>query len=344
MAFNAHARPGSQRAAGLREVAQRAGVSAATVSNTLNRPHLVAAETQVRVRTAIEELGFVPHLGASSLKKGRNRLIGLVIPDVTNSFYNEIARGVLEAADLVRYSVVLCNSQDDPRREQEQLQVLAEQRAVGALVVPRSADQERLYRLRELGARLVMIDRAVPEDEGCSVAIDDVHGGRIAMQHLLDTRGSDVMLVNGAVSIRQCADRRAGAQQALRGYGAVVESLVEHAVSDMTVEAGEEVGRAIAASPPPAGIFCTNDQLAIGVIRGLTRAGVAVPGTTSVVGYGNLGIATVGHVPLTSVDQPKYELGLVAVQLLLSEIDLPVRHQHSATVFQPTMIIRESAP
>jgi LacI family transcriptional regulator len=333
------------KTAGLREVAAEAGVSAATVSNTLNRPEMVAPETRARINAAIERLGFVAHLGASSLKRGKNRLIGLLLPDVTNPFYNEIARGALEAADELRYAVVLCNSQDEPARETRQLQMLAEQRAVGVLVVPLSADRTRLDQLRQLGSRLVVIDRAVPESTGCSVSIDDVHGGRLATQHLLDTRGPDLALVNGHDAIRQCADRRTGAREAWATTGLPSGRLPEHVVDEMTSAEGARIGRELARAGAPRGVVCTNDQLAVGVIRGLSESGVDVPARTAVVGYGNLAIAAEAAVPLTTVDQPKYALGHVAVERLIEEIDQPDgAHRHAATVFRPTMVLRRSAP
>ena len=139
------------------------------------------------------------------------------------------------------------------------------------------------------------------------------------------------------------ADRHAGAQTAWVGAGGS-GTVQEYVVPEMTTAAGEKVGLAMARTHVPRGVLCTNDQLAIGVIRGLTDSGVDVPTTTAVVGYGNLAIAADAPVPLTTVDQPEYALGQVAVELLLSEMDLPQRrHAHSATVFQPTMILRNCA-
>jgi LacI family transcriptional regulator len=327
---------------GLAAVAKEASVSIATVSNTLNHPDVVSEATRARVLAVIERLDFVPNTAAASLRRGSNRLIGLVVPDITNPFYAGIARGVSEASDLHRYGVILCNSRDDAERELSQLQLLAEHRAAGALVVPLTADHSRLARLRSLGTHLVLIDQEA--DEGCAALMDDVLGGRIAVEHLLDTRGHQIAVVNGHHSIVQCADRWTGAREAFTRAGADPSMLTEIQVTDMTIEAGENAVPDLLAGGAPAGIFCTNDQLAIGVARGLLARGIDVPTSTAVVGYGDL-FGADAPIPLTTVEQPKDALGRAAVELLMQELrEGDGLHRHSSTVFRPNLVIRQSAP
>lgn len=330
------------RELGLLGVARLAGVSTATVSNTLNRPQLVSPVTRDKVMAAIDALDFVPNRAAATLRQGFNRLLGLVIPDIVNPFYAAIVDAVSDAADRNRYAVALCVSHDDPVRELRQFDTLAEQRAAGALVVPVTADSSRLSQLRMVGARLILIDRVADPADACSVAIDDVHGGVLAVDHLLDCAGTGVSIVNGSLSIPQCADRRTGARQALSARGVDPESLVEFTVDEMTIEAGIEVGRRIAASGAPRRIFCINDQLAIGVIRGMALEGVSTPEQAAVVGYGDLALGTEGTLPLTTVGQPKREMGDAAVTKLLAELHEGSDHQHSATIFEPHLIVRGS--
>ncbi|MGK9147889.1 LacI family transcriptional regulator [Plantibacter flavus] len=363
---------------GFAAVARLAGVSNATVSNTLNRPEIVAPATRERVLAAIKELDFVPNRAAATLRQGTNRLIGLVIPDIANPFYSAIARGVTEAAAERGYTVALCVSHDDADLELRHFEMLAEHRAAGALVAPLSADASRLAQLRRVGSRLVLMDRTAPEGTGCSVAIDDVHGGRLAMTHLLETRGpahaptpgaparsrqalhdapgvrararstdgGGFTLVNGDLAIPQCTDRRTGARAAFTAAGLDPDALHEITVAEMTVAAGIAAGREIAATrPTTAGVFCTNDQLALGVIRGLNGGGLDVPVDVSVVGYGDLSLAADGRVPLTTVEQPKDELGHVAVEILLAELGADrSSHVHVTRTLEPHLVVRESAP
>ncbi|MBD8104592.1 LacI family DNA-binding transcriptional regulator [Plantibacter sp. CFBP 8775] len=335
---------------GFAAVARLAGVSNATVSNTLNRPEIVAPATRERVLAAIEELDFVPNRAAATLRQGTNRLIGLVIPDIANPFYSAIARGVTEAAAELGYTVALCVSHDDPDLELRHFEMLAEHRAAGALVAPLTADASRLAQLRRVGSRLVLMDRTAPEGTGCSVAIDDVHGGELAVAHLLGrpAQASDgsIVLVNGDLAIPQCADRREGARNAFIAAGLDPDDLREVTVDEMTVDAGRIAGRRIAArTPRPTGVFCTNDQLALGVIRGLDDGGLTVPDEVSVVGYGDLALAADGRVPLTTVEQPKDELGRVAVEILLAELGADrAAHEHVTRTLEPHLVVRESAP
>ncbi|WP_350347566.1 LacI family DNA-binding transcriptional regulator [Agromyces sp. G08B096] len=326
---------------GFAAVARLAGVSPGTVSNTLNRPEKVAAATRERVLAAIEALEFVPNRAASALRLGSSKLIGLVVPETTNPFYAAIASAVSEEAARLGYLMALCVSHDDPDLELASFNALAEQRAAGVLVVPLSADRDRLRRLRMVGARLVLVDRTADPEEGCSVAVDDVRGGRLAVEHLVDSGCSSIVVVNGDLDIPQCADRSAGAHAAAAAAGVQLREVV---VERMTVEAGAQAGAALA-SDPPMGVFCANDQLAVGVITALTDAGVRVPEDVAVVGYGDLEIADIGRVPLTTVEQPKARVGRAAVDALAAELSTDAeQHEHVAAVFAPRLVVRRSAP
>nr|WP_119290589.1 substrate-binding domain-containing protein [Streptomyces sp. YIM 130001] len=357
-----------QRPARIQDVAAAAGVSVATVSNVLNRPGRVTAETSARVLTAVRELDYVAHPGASGLRSGRTRSLGLVVPDIVNSFYARIAGGAADAAYERGYALTLCHSGDDPQRERAYFDLLADQRTTGVVVVPMAADPDRLARLRRRGIPLVTTDRTGPVSDGCSVAVDDVHGGRVAVGQLLadrtqqtapsgeradpDTpddsaapvREPSVVVVNGSRDIQQCADRYRGAEEAVASrLGAHLRELV---VPTMTVASGEAAGRELAASPAlPTAAFCTNDYLAVGLIRGLQAHGVRVPEDVRVAGYGDLEVATLSDLPLTTIRQPVEELGRTAVDLLLDEVEAaPGGHAHTSRVFSPTLVVRDSAP
>lgn len=312
------------------------------MSNALNRPEIVSDPTRERVQRAIEELDFVPNRAAATLRQGYNRLLGLVIPDISNPFYAAIVDAVVDAADRHRYAVALCASHDDPDRERRHLAVLAEQRAAGALVVPLTADSSRLAQLRLVGSHLIVIDRVADTAESCSVAVDDVMGGQLAVSHLLACEGDGITLVNGPAAIPQCADRRAGAAKAMADAGFEPSSIVEYEVAEMTVEAGVEIGRRIVADGAPRRVFCTNDQIATGVMRGLTAAGVRIPDDASVVGYGDLSLESPERPLLTTVVQPKQALGEVSVTLLLEELTEGQSHRHVARILQPELIVRAS--
>ncbi|MGP3989795.1 LacI family DNA-binding transcriptional regulator [Streptomyces sp. 3N207] len=327
------------RPARIQDVAEAAGVSVSTVSNVLNRPDRVKPETAARVRTAISALDYVPHTGAAGLRSGRASSLGLVLPDVANSFYSRIARGAAEAAYEHGFSLALCDSGDDPEREQGYLSMLVEQRAVGVVVVPLTADPERLARLRRRGIPLVLADRSSMAEDGCSVSVDDVAGGLLAVRHLLAGGAREVLVVNGRLEIRQCADRYQGARQAVRGRrGARLRQIT---AEQMTAASGEDIARQLADMPDA--VFCTNDFLAVGLCRGLAERGVRVPEDVRVVGYGDLDAAGFAATPLTTIHQPVEDLGRAAVDMLLDEVEAQGEHVHESRVFSPHLRHRASA-
>lgn len=328
---------------GIREVARLAGVSIGTVSNVLNNPDVVSEATQIRVRAIVDHLGFVPNHSAVELRYGRSRMIGLVVPDITNPIYAEVARGAVAAASARGYVVVLCNTDNDAPTESRDLEVLHEQRAAGVLLVPSGKPPEQLTRLRERGMRVVFIDRATANTEACSVSLDDVLGGQLAVEHLIQQGAKRIALVNGPSSIRPCVDRRRGARRAIQAAGLPREALVEVAAKPMTVAGGIEAAqRLYEQGPLPDAIFCANDLLAVGVISQLARNGITIPDDVAVGGYDDIETAAEARVPLTTISQPKYDLGQAAAELLLKELDDAGEHRHERLLFRPRLVIRDS--
>lgn len=329
----------------LSDVAKAAGVSSGTVSNTLNRPEAVSDATRRRVLAAIATLDFVPNEGAARLRSGSSRLLGLVVPDIGSSFYAEIAKGVARRAEERGHAMLLFDTGDDPEREVRQLETLARHRSIGALIAPRMADERQLRRLRALNMHLVLIDRPASEHDGCSVSIDDVQGGRMAARHLQVLGRGRLTFVAGPAGVPQ-ADRRLQGFREILGDGGAGLDVVHVESPDFL--GGEEAARSMVVSGSRAdGVFCVNDQLAVGVVNELTRSGVRVPQDVAVVGYGDTSVARSASVPLTTVRQPMSDLGRAAVDHLISESEGMAEsrmHHHSSTVFQPSLVVRESAP
>ncbi|HLH59321.1 MAG TPA: substrate-binding domain-containing protein [Streptosporangiaceae bacterium] len=331
-------------AAGMKDVASLAGVAVGTVSNVLNHPDLVRPQTRARVEAAMEELGFIPNASARQLRAGRSRCLGLVVLDVTNPFFTEVARGVEDYAQAQGYAVILCNSDEAEDKERRYLRLLEEQRVRGVLITPVHGRAAALRRIRDRGTPVVLLDRPGPADY-CSVAVDDRQGGELAVAHLLGLGHRRIALVNGPVAIRQCADRRRGAYQAVVKAGLDPAAvLTEITVPAMNTRCGADAFDELrAARVPPAAAFCTNDLLALGLLRRLSQSGAQVPGDIAIVGYDDIDFAADSAVPLTSVRQPKYQLGRTAAELILEEADRPEDHEHRRLVFTPELIIRASS-
>lgn len=331
--------------ANIRTVAQRAEVSVGTVSNVLNHPELVAEATRHRVELAIEDLGFVRNGSARQLREGRSRTIGLIVHDVANPFFTDVARGVEDAANDAGSAVILCNSDGSEDKEGRYLRVLEEQRVAGILITPVGPDLRQLERLRARSRNVVLLDRQSSTADQCSVAVDDVRGGELGVAHLLALGHERIGFVNGPTRVRQCADRRTGVLRALRTASLdPKEALVEITTPRLNFRGGEQsVETLLASAARPTAVFCNNDLMAIGVLRGLSKAGVRVPDEVALVGYDDIDFAALSSVPLTSVRQPRYELGYTAAQLLLGEAESPAAHEHQQIMFQPELVVRESS-
>jgi LacI family transcriptional regulator len=324
----------------LRDVAKSAKVSVGTVSNVLNRPEIVAEKTLLRVRETIKELGFVPNGFARQLRFGNSRTIGLIVPDVANPFFTEVARGVEDGANKREYAVFLCNSDESVVKEERYINVLIEQQVRGVLFAPSDIKSNRMDEMKTRGISVTLLDREQKGNDHCSVSVDDVYGGRIAIEYLGELGHHNIAWVAGPESIPQVADRGVGVAKAAKAGGLNIETI---RVQLQNSAQGEEAAKLILQLPTlPTAVFCANDLLALGVMRGLMAAKVKVPDQVSILGYDDINFASSAAVPLSSISQPAYQMGVTAADLLLSECEDGENHQHQQIRFQPKLVERES--
>ena len=327
--------------ASIRDVADRAGVSVGTVSNVLNHPEKVTAASAERVHAAIDELGFVRNDAARQLRAGRSRSIGLVVMDVRNPFFTEVARGAEERAAAEGLSILLGNSGERQDRENAYLDLFEQQRVFGVLIAPVIEDLPRLERLRSYGIPTVLVDREPHGRTFPSVAVDDVMGGYLAVRHLAEIGRRRVAFVGGQVNIRQVTDRLVGGQKAVAETAGMTLEVI--GTNALTVEEGRQVGLRIAERRPaerPDGVFAANDLLAVGLLQALVMSGVTrIPEDLALVGYDDIDFAAAAVIPLTSIRQPAALIGSTAVDLLMRQIgDDEVGNEHIQ--FQPELIVR----
>ncbi len=331
-------------AVSVREVAAAASVSVGTVSNVLNRPAKVAPATTERVLRAIDELGFVRNDAARQLRAGRSRSIGLVVLDVGNPFFAEVVRGAETRADEAGLSVLVGNSDDDASREGSYLDLFREQRVNGVLITPASDDLGRLQRVSDAGTPVILVDHEAPGSSFGSIAVDDVEGGHLAASHLLSVGRRRIAFVAGPLSIRQVADRLAGARRAVNAVPGATLEVVE--MPSLTVLQGRAAGEALverAAADRPDAIFAANDLLAVGVLQALSMlADLRVPEHIALIGYDDIDFASAAVVPLSSIRQPAALIGYTAVDLLLKELDDPHGEHDRNVRFRPELVVRQS--
>lgn len=327
----------------IRDVAQRAGVSVGTVSNVLNHSEKVAPSSVERVQAAIDELGYVRNDAARQLRAGRSSTVGLVVLDVRNPFFTDIARGAEDAATQAGLSVILGNSDENVKREATYLDLFEEQRVRGVLISPYRDITARLARMRQRGIPVVLVDRRSSDGQFSSVSVDDVAGGRIAVEHLLATGRRRIAFAGGALDIRQIADRLEGAQSVLADRSDATLEVIATPASQ--VADGRAIGEAIAdraAADRPDAVFAANDLVAIGVLQGLlSRPGIRVPEDVAIIGFDDIDFASAAVVPISSVRQPRQLIGETALRILVDEAADPSLPRQQV-VFEPELVERES--
>lgn len=331
-------------AVSVREVAALAGVSLGTVSNVLNRPDKVAPGTVERVQSAIATLGFVRNDSARQLRAGRSSTVGLIVLDGGNPFFTDVARGAEDAAMDSGLAVLIGNSDESTDRERTYVDLFEERRVAGLLISPAGDDLSRLARLRDQGTAVVLVDRRADDEHFASVSVDDIAGGRIAVEHLAAIGRTHVAFVGGPFGIRQVADRHAGALAAAQAAGIRLEALP---TTSLSVLEGRRIGEAIQARPAaerPDAVFAANDLLAVGLEQAfIMRGTIAVPEQIAIVGYDDIAFAESAVVPLTSVRQPAQDLGRRAIELLTKQVeqgqDIDLEHVE----FTPELVVRQSS-
>ena len=225
----------------MKDVATLAGVSVGTVSNVLNSPDLVSAATQERVRQAIDKLGLGPQrVGPSGLRAGRSRSVGMVVIDIANPFFTDVVLGAEDHFHLAGYSVHVGNSAQTAEREVAHLALFEEQRVRGILLAPIREMTERVAELRRRGIAVVLVDRMTNGNDTCSVGVDDLEGGRLAAQHLIDQGHRSIAFVGGPSTLHQVRDRRMGAELATARAG---DDVVLLAISTPSLDVESGSGR-----------------------------------------------------------------------------------------------------
>ena len=327
----------------IKDVAAHAGVSVGTVSNVLNGRDTVSPGVVERVRASIDALGYVRNDAARQLRAGRSRAIALIVLDVGNPFFAAVARGAEARAAADGYVVLLGSSGADADQERLYLDQFREQRVAGVLLTPADAAGDVVERLAAAGIPVVLVDEQTAGDDVCTVSVDDVEGGYLAVAHLLARGRRRIAFVAGPLTTRQVSDRLAGARRAVAEVEGAALEVVE--TGAMTVLAGRAAGEGLRErSDRPDAVFAANDLLAVGVLQALTMLGdIRVPDDIALVGYDDIDFAAATVVPLTSVRQPAEALGSTAVDLLLRQLDGDVAPAERQVRFRPELVVRASS-
>jgi LacI family transcriptional regulator, repressor for deo operon, udp, cdd, tsx, nupC, and nupG len=326
-----------RRSYNIREVAQAAKVSVATVSRTLQMPDLVAPQTRSRVQEAIERLGYTPNAQARMLRTARTHVIVALVPDISNPFFAEVIRGIEQVAHQNRYSVLLGDTQNSRVREKAYADLLATKQADGLITllphVPRVAVSGPVP--------IVNACEYVKDKSVTSVYVDNVAAAREAVEYLMTLGHRDIAFVTGPMDSPISIDRDLGYEQALQ-FGGLKRDRRLTAIGDFSVESGiRAIDTLLAQGQRFTAAFCSNDEMAIGAIRAIKSNGLKVPEDISVIGFDDIRFARYMDPPLTTVAQPKDELGREAMNMLIEILrgtDVPARKR----ILPTQLVIRAS--
>jgi LacI family transcriptional regulator len=325
------------------EVANRASVSIATVSNVIRGTKRVSPQLEERVRAAMLELDYSPNAIARGLKAKQSYMLGLVLPDITNPFFPGIIRGAEDAAFDRGYFLVTVNTDEQVGRERRVMCALRSYRADGILLVSApSADAEHIRRTISCGVSVVFLDRLVPGVKADAVLLDNVRGAEECVRHLLQLGHRRIAIITGPLALQNARERLQGYKDAIRACDVPFDpALVLE--GDYRMESGWRLMRDLVSRKAKAtAVLVCNGVMTVGALKAAEEAGVEFPRDMSIATFDDLAVDRSSHPHLTVVVQPSYEMGARAATLLIDRIEGRMTGAPVTVRVAPTLVGRES--
>lgn len=325
--------------ASIKDVARHANVSISTVSHVVNRTRFVSDKARADVEAAIRALDYVPSAVARSLKSKTTKTLGMLIPNCSNPYFAEIVRSVEDHCFASGYTLILCNTDDEPRRQSVYLQVLAEKRVDGLIIISTGETSDLHDLLQGLTTPTVLLDREVTHVHCDLVETAHLLGGQVATEHLVALGHRHIACIGGPADLSPSAQRIQGWRNALAAAG-LADDLLWH--SDFSSQGGFTAMQEILQSAHrPTAVFVCNDLMGIGALSAAHEAGLRVPQDLSVIGFDDIELARFTSPPLTTIVQPKQRIGQLAVDMLLERIQ-GGRLDAKQILLQPELVVRAS--
>lgn len=326
----------------IKEVAKRAGVSPSTVSRVLTGNVPVSDAARDRVLSAVRELNYQPNVLAQGLKGGRIKTIGLLVPNVRNLVFPAAIRGIEDMANKHGYTVVLCNTDENPAKERFYIDNLRRRLIDGFIFSTARPGNDLILRLQEEGFPVVCLIRQHPDVTADAVVLDNYGGAYAAVRYMLGRGLRQIALINGSLDILLYRQRFEGYQSALAEAGqSLPPEYIVHDISGWE-DAWQAMTTMLQSGVRPDAVFATSDPKAVGVIRAVKDAGLRVPEDISVMGFDNFDLAAHLDPPLTTVAQPFYDMGAKACERLIKIIEAKRRPQPRVKVLPAQLVIRKS--
>lgn len=325
----------------IRDVAELAGVHPSTVSRVINNDSRISEKTKNKVLLIIKKLGYTPNAIARGLKIKRTYTLGMLIPDITNPFFAEIARGVEDAANANGFNIILCNTDDKLKKERIYLEILKGKRVDGLILGTAHIKDKSIIELEKKKFPYILLSRNIEGlDKNC-VIVDDVAGGIMVTEYLIKLGHRRIAHITGPPTVRAANNRLEGYKFALEKHQIEYhEELVKE--GDFRIKGGYQVmKRFLKLAEPPTAIFAANDLLALGAMQAIQREKYRIPEDFCIIGFDDIRLASFVYPPLTTIRQPMLEMGALAVKMLLKIIEEGEFNQRKI-VLKSKLIIRES--
>jgi LacI family repressor for deo operon, udp, cdd, tsx, nupC, and nupG len=322
------------------DVAKLANVSPATVSRVLSNPDLVSKETREKVLNVINQVNYKPHIVARQFRTKETKIILVVVPDITSAFFSKVLRGIEHVAINNGYQVILGDTENDTERESEYINLLLQKQADGMVLLTARLDKTKL---EEISDHFPMV-LACEYMDGLNVptvSIDNISSARKATEHLIRLGHTKIAHITGPINVILSRDRMRGYQQAMMSHDIEIDSAYIQE-GDFTFESGyNQMLKLLAFENPPTAVFAFNDEMAMGAVKAAKDSGLNVPEDLAVVGFDNIKMSSVIEPNLTTINQPKYEIGKKAMELLLKLIN-GESIKKKKFVMRDELVIRES--
>jgi LacI family transcriptional regulator len=327
----------------IREIAKRARVSTATVSRTINRHPSVQPQLAKRVWRIVEELGYFPNTQARALVSGRSRIFGLIVSEITNPFFPEIIHVFEETALQNNYEILVTSTVHDPERMKTSVRRMLEHRVEGVAVMTFGMEESLLDDLKLRNVPLVFVDVGPPRPRVSNIRIDYLHGIRQAVQHLAALRHEKIAFITGPLNLKSALARKDAFIRSMSEIGMATdpELIVE---GNHTLEGGEEAfSKLLNRHLRPTAVLCSNDMTAIGVMRKCYSEKILVPRDLSVIGFDNIHLSQYIIPPLTTIEMSQAELGRLAFQALLHDVQRETPNPKGTEyVLKTSFVLRDS--
>lgn len=324
----------------LKDIAKIAAVSEATASRSLNDNAMISLKTRQRIQAIAKELGYSKNAVALGLSTGSSRVIGLIVSQITNPFYAELAHGIGNTARRQGFGLILCNTDSDPEIEAYYAQFLWSQRVSG-IILASSIPHEPIVEQIQQKLPMVLLSRMMNQPEYNYVACDDVAGSRVVIDHFVKHGHRRIAYIGGPIEMSTSWLRFQGYRQALKSHGLPYRKSLCH-FGTFESQTGQHFAKVLLRQKrPPTAVFAANDLIALGVMEAVANLGLSVPKNLALIGYDNIPAAALPQIQLTTVEQPLRAMGACAAKILIDEMNQP----HAGVIqknLNPKLIVRKS--